>query len=167
MRAWRSVPGLALLLAPAPLAAHVVAQPREAVVGSYQVVRFQVGHGCKAAATTAVRIEIPPQVLSAHPQPKAGWTLTIERAPDHPSPVTAITWSGLLPTDQFEEFAVQFKLPTTPGTLYFPAVQSCGPIEAQWTGVPDSDDPPGALEAPAPALRLLPAPGSPDSGHHH
>lgn len=147
--------------------AHVTADPGEATLGSYQAVRFRVGHGCNdRAATTALRIEIPDAVPSARPQPKAGWTLAIERAADDPSKVTAITWRGVLPPDQFDEFAVMLHLPATAGTLYFPAVQTCGDQETQWTEFPDAGETAHMLSRPAPALRLIPA-AAPAEGHHH
>ncbi|WP_310542327.1 DUF1775 domain-containing protein [Phenylobacterium sp.] len=70
---------------------------------------------------------------------------------------SALVWRGALPAD---EFAVLTKLPTGPGVLYFPTVQTCGAEESQWTGIPD----PGGtrLSNPAPALRVLPKPISTD-----
>ena len=33
--------------------------------------------------------------------------------------VSAITWAGRLPADQFDQFGVMMKLPATSGALYF------------------------------------------------
>jgi hypothetical protein len=139
------------LAAALPAMAHVAADPREAPAGAYQAVAFRVGHGCGQAATTAIRIEIPETMASARPQPKPGWALTIEKDGER---VTAIVWRGALPGDQFDDFAILFKLPAEPGALYFPTVQSCGEAENQWTEVPAAGE---SASDPAPALTILPA----------
>ncbi|THD60442.1 YcnI family protein [Phenylobacterium sp.] len=142
--------------------AHVTAEPREAAAGATQEVRFRVGHGCHdTAATTALRVEMPPGLASARPQPKPGWTLAIAHRPD--GTAGAITWTGSLPGDQFDDFAVLVRLPATEGPIYFPAVQTCGAEEERWTDIPAAGA--GAPSHPAPSLRLGPA--APDGGHHH
>ncbi len=154
---------MACALLSGPALAHVGAEPAEAPAGARQVIRFRIGHGCAAGqATTALRVEIPEALGEVRPQPKPGWTLKIDRA----GPVTAITWTGTLPDDQFDDFAVLAKLPAEPGVLYFPAVQTCGADEAQWTGVPDPGESPHALTHPAPSVKIVPATG-PAETHHH
>lgn len=150
-----------LTLCATPALAHIAADPGEAVAGSYQAVRFRVGHGCgDTKATTAVRIEIPPEMVSARPQPKPGWTLEITKDGEK---VTAVTWRGELPADQFDEFALFFKLPAEPQVLAFPAVQTCGADDAQWTELPG----PGPRGShPAPTLVLKPA-AKPAETHQH
>lgn len=153
--------GLGLAAAAGGALAHVTVQPATAQAGAYQVLRFGVGHGCgDKAATTALRIEIPPGVSVARPQPKPGWTLEIVRAG---AAVSAIVWRGVLPPDQFDEFVLLTKLPDTAGPLPFPAIQQCGADETRWTETP----PPGAPRSlrPAPTLTLLPA--APEAGHDH
>jgi uncharacterized protein YcnI len=158
----------ALALAAAPVAqAHVSAEPAEAQAGAYQVVRFRIGHGCsETQGTTALRIEIPPGIVSARPQPKPGWRLAVEHGDGATGPISAVVWTGRLPADQFDEFAVLLRLPAAPGALYFPAVQTCGAGQAQWTEIPGAGET-GRLDHPAPSLRLTPATGAPDGGHHH
>lgn len=145
--------------------AHVAVQPGTATAGSYQVLRFGVGHGCDGKATTAVRIEMPPGLGSARPQPKPGWQLTIDHAPGRPDTVTAITWKGRLPADQFDELLIQMKFPDDPGRLFFPATQTCGATVIKWTEVPASGG--ARAEHPAPAVTLSPATPAPDAGHDH
>jgi uncharacterized protein YcnI len=139
----------------------VSADPGQAPAGAYQAVRFRVGHGCGKAATTALRIEIPEALSQARPQPKPGWTLTLERQGDR---VSAIVWTGDLPADQFDEFAILAKLPDKPGPLYFPTVQTCETEDSQWTEIPDAGD--GALDHPAPSVLVTPALGVAESHHH-
>jgi uncharacterized protein YcnI len=142
--------------------AHVTAEPHEAAAGATQEVRFRIGHGCHdTAATTALRVEMPAGLASARPQPKPGWALAITRRPD--GTVSAITWTGNLPGDQFDDFAVLVRLPATEGQIYFPAVQTCGGEAERWTDIPAAGA--AAPSHPAPSLRLGPA--APDSGHHH
>lgn len=144
-----------------PALAHVSLDPGEAKAGSYQVLRFRVGHGCgTATTTTALRIETPQGLAGARPQPKPGWTLSVEQDAER---VTALVWRGELPADQFDEFAVLAKLPAEPGVLYFPTVQTCGGEESQWTEIPDPGE--AGLSHPAPSVRVLPAAGS--ETHQH
>lgn len=129
--------------------AHVTIQPTEARAGGYQVLRFGVGHGCAGKATTAVTIQIPASVASAHPQPKPAWKLAVEHPKDAPDRVSAITWRGALPADQFDEFLIHVRLPADAGRLAFPAVQTCGGETVRWTGETSG--------GPAPVIVLQPA----------
>ncbi len=154
--------GLAFVAMSGQAGAHVSTEPKQAAAGAYQAVRFQVGHGCHdIAATTGVRIEMPPGLGAARPQPKAGWTLTIEH--DQGGGVSAVTWTGRLPPDEFDEFTVFIRTPSAPGPLYFPAVQTCGEETEQWIEIPDPGE--GRLSHPAPSLQLGPA--ATDGGHNH
>ena len=65
----------------APANAHIVfAEPSAAAGGSY--VGFpRVSHGCKGSDTRSIRVEIPASILVTKPQPKAGWTLAVEKQP--------------------------------------------------------------------------------------
>jgi len=141
--------------------AHVTVQPTTAPVGAYQVLRFGVGHGCSDKfATTELRIEIPPGVAVARPQPKPGWALEIVRSGET---VGAVVWRGSLPPDQYDEFVVLTKLPEAAGPLPFPAIQSCGAEQNRWTETPAPGGP--RSQRPAPVLTLTPA--APDGGHDH
>jgi len=150
----------AATFAAAPALAHVAVQPTEARAGSYQVLRFGVGHGCDGAATTAVRIEIPEGISAARPQPKPGWALDIRKEGER---VTSITWAGRLPADQFEEFVMLVKLPGEGERLAFPAIQSCGAAVLRWTEPVPAAGPRPAR--PAPILTLTPASPPPEGGH--
>ena len=151
---------LAPVAAPSSAWAHVVAAPGEAKAGSYSAIAFRVGHACGAGDTTLkLRVEIPDAVASARPQPKTGWTIDIEKAEDK---AVAITWTGRLPDDQFDDFAVLMKLPALPekegaGALTFPVIQTCEKGESQWIEIPDPERPDEKLTHPAPVVRLTPA----------
>ena len=155
---------LLALLAPLPAYAHVVAAPGEAKAGSYSAIALRVGHACGAGDTTLkLRVEIPDAVASARPQPKTGWTIDIEKEGDKPDGrATAITWTGRLPDDQFDDFAVLMKLPSLPakegaGSLTFPVIQTCEKGESQWIEIADPQRPDEKLTHPAPVVRLTPA----------
>lgn len=167
---------LALALSSAA-AAHVVFAQPEVAPNSYYAGFLRVGHGCGASSTRAIRVEIPNGVNIARPQPKPGWTLEIERAPletpirgegghEITERVTAITWRGELPADQFDQFGIMMRLPAQPGPLYFPVTQTCASGEQRWTEIP----PPGAawhsVPHPAPVLTLA-APERAQVGHDH
>ena len=151
--------------------AHIVLAEDRAEAGTYYAGFFRIGHGCDGHATSAVRIEIPQGVLTARPQPKPGWTVSVETAP-LPEPVkgeggheiaervAAITWTGALPAGQFDQFGVLMKLPGTAGPLYFPTVQSCGEAEIRWTDIPAPGQAWHEAPHPAPVLTLAAAGGA-------
>lgn len=157
---------LALATIPGAAGAHVVTSPDRATAGAYYAGELRVGHGCAGSPTTSLRVEIPPQVLSAKPQPKPGWRIAVERAPlAEPrvgeggqairDRVAAITWTGLLPDDRFDAFGLMLRLPPEAGALLLPVVQGCWKGEQRWTEAPAAD---GARPAhPAPRLVLEPA----------
>ncbi len=152
---------LAAMTFAGPAAAHISADPGKAATGAYQVTLFRGCHGCGKAATTGLRIELPPELASARPQPKPGWSLKLERDGDR---VVAIAWTGELPDEQFDDFAILAKLPAAPGPLYFPAVQTCGSEQQQWTGIPDPGE--TGLSHPAPVLMVTPADPAAETHHH-
>lgn len=143
--------------------AHVVFTQPIATAAAHWAGALRVGHGCDGSATTSVRVEIPAGILVARPQPKAGWLIAIEREP-LATPVageggrmltervSAITWTGLLPDDQFEEFGLAAKLPAGAGALAFPVTQVCQQGEARWTDIASDGAPRPAH--PAPVLTL-------------
>lgn len=146
---------LVLAAAPVPALAHVVAAPGEAKAGSYSAIAFRVGHACGTGDTTLkVRVEVPDAVASARPQPKPGWTIDIEKDGER---ATAVTWTGRLPDDQFDDFPLLMKLPSQAGSLVFPVIQTCEKGESQWTEIPDPERPGEKLTRPAPTVRLTPA----------
>lgn len=168
----RTIAALVALAASAPALGHIVFAEPEAEAGDYYAGFLRVSHGCGASPTVSLRVEMPEAVLTARPQPKPGWTLTIERAPlARPVPgeggamiherVSAVTWTGNLPADQFDQFGLMMKLPDDAGPLYFPTVQTCVEGSNAWTVIPDNPAMWHELERPAPVLAVRP-----DSGAH-
>ena len=166
-----------LALAAVPAAAHVVLAEPQAAAGSYYAGFFRVSHGCGASPTVALRVEIPATVVSAKPQPKPGWTVAIERTPlatpirgeggaEIRERVSAITWTGMLDIDSFDQFGIMMKLPATAGPLYFPTTQRCTSGSAAWTTIPAPGQPWHSVEHPAPVLDVQAAGGMAGIGGH-
>ena len=172
------------LFAQAPASAHVVLATPEARPDAYYVGEFRVSHGCGESPTVAFRIEIPDGINVARPQPKPGWTIEIERAPlaapvrtesgEITERVSAVTWRGLLPTDQFDDFALLMKLPNRSGAIPFRAFQTCEQGGRAWVDVPAAGQNAHDLENPAPVLTVrrpaavaAPAPAADPHAHHH
>jgi uncharacterized protein YcnI len=168
------VPFAAAALIASPAAAHIVFAEPAAEAGSYYAGFLRVGHGCGDAATVSLRVEIPPSILTARPQPKPGWSLKIERS-KLPQPVageggstliervSAITWTGNLPPDQFDQFGLMLKVPDEAGPLYFPTVQTCTRGKNAWTAIPADPAKWHDLDRPAPILLV----GEPRDGGQH
>ncbi|MGK2739523.1 YcnI family copper-binding membrane protein [Tepidicaulis sp. LMO-SS28] len=149
--------------------AHVVLENTRAGADSYTRTTFLVPHGCEGAATTAIRVKLPGGILTAKPQPKAGWRVEVKKTA-LPEPVTGphgasfteqvseIIWrGGNLPDAQFDEFKIHLRLPafTEKTVLHFPVLQSCGESQTAWTEIAE---PGGKRPAhPAPALTVTPA----------
>ena len=156
--------------------AHVTLSQTQAPGGGYFTAYLRVGHGCAGAATTALRLEAPPELVTVRPQPKPGWTLRIEHTPLATAVkgeggrmlterVSAITWSGgPLPDDEWDEFGVSAKLPARTGPLYLPVVQSCGSTQVRWSDTPSPDRPDLPLAHPAPRVVLGPPGDDPMTG---
>ncbi|MFW2828552.1 YcnI family protein [Sphingomonas sp. ID0503] len=154
------------VIAAAPAAqAHIVFAEPQAKASGYYAGFLRLSHGCGDAATVSVRVEIPEGVVSARPQPKPGWTLKVDRAPLG-TPITseggavirdrvaAITWTGTLPPDQFDQFGIMMKLPAKAGPLYFPTRQACTTGSNDWVNLPAAPESWGATKMPAPMLIL-------------
>jgi periplasmic copper chaperone A len=168
---------MALAVCASSASAHVVFADREAKPGSYYAGFLRVGHGCENSPTVAIEVTIPEGVLSARPQPLPGWSLKIERearatpikgedGTEIRDRVKTITWSGLLPPDQFQQFGLMMKLPEEPGALYFPTVQRCKTGINSWTETPPAPAQWHDMHRPAPML-ILTAPDEPGSTHQH
>jgi copper(I)-binding protein len=142
-----------LLALPMMAQARVVLQETEAHSGDKYVARFRVERGCGNAATTALSIQIPPNVTDVVPYQQGGWTLATVRNANR---ITFVTWKGgSIPADKAGDFNITMTLPKQPGVLAFPAIQSCGATEQAWTQIAAR---PGDRNArPAPVLTLVAA----------
>jgi uncharacterized protein YcnI len=159
----KNLAALLLLGLPVAAAGHVVLAPDTSPAGAYYAGVLRVGHGCDGAATTELHVTIPAAAKDAKPQPKPGWTVTVERDSGR---VTGLRWTGLLPAEQFDSFGIMLVLdPAVTGTVYLPVVQRCGDTEKRWTQIPES----GAAwtSVPSPAPRLIVSPAMPEQHSNH
>lgn len=159
---------LLAVVAGAPAAAHLVFDQPRGVAAARAVEFLRVSHGCGLSPTLSIRVEIPADVTIVRPQPKPGWTLAIEHAA-LPAPiageggaiirerVTAVSWTGSLRADEFDQFGLALTLPARAGPLYFPTVQRCASGPVAWTTIPIAGQPWHAVAHPAPVIDLSPA----------
>ena len=160
--------------------AHVVLEYQVAPAASSYKATFKVGHGCGAAPTRQVVVDIPAGVRGARPMPKPGWTLEVQRDKlaqpytSHGRSVTEdvvrITWTArtaedMLPSAHYDEFVLVATTPEQAGTVYWPVRQVCTEGRNDWTDVPKPGQKLSDLKSPAAALEILPAGGA--GGHNH
>ena len=147
--------------------AHASLEKAEAAPGSYKAV-VRIGHGCDGQPTRSVRVEVPEGYIDVHPQPKAGWSLAIERGDyahaytlhgrEIAAGATAVTWSGgTLDDTHYDEFVMAGTLAKDTGgtTLFFKTVQTCPDASLAWDQIPTPGQNPHALNRPAPGLVVL------------
>jgi periplasmic copper chaperone A len=159
---------LTALLFPGVAAAHVTVSPSEAPAEGYAMLEFVVPHGCDAAATTSVAIQMPPQVISATPGVVAGWDIKAKEgklpkpAEQHGETITEgvrqVTWTGgPLPDGQLQQFPLSVAFAGNEGeAAEFKVIQRCeGGKETAWIQTtPEGGEEP---EHPAPVVSLTAA----------
>ena len=160
--------------------AHVTLEYPVATAGQSYKATFKIGHGCGAASTRVVEVDIPTGVRGARPMPKPGWTLEVTRETlaqpysNHGRTVTQdttrIRWTAkteddMLPSSHYDEFVLVATLPAQAGLLYWPVRQLCPQGRLDWTEVPAPGQKWSDLKSPAVELETMPAPGA--STHNH
>ena len=159
-----------LVLSATPASAHVTVSSPDASSGGFGKLVFRVPTESETAATTKIRITLPPDrpfaFVSA--QPKPGWKLDVQKAElDEPltshgttltEAVSTVTWTstdGIAP-GEFDEFAISAGPFPKVRTMSFSAEQTYDDGEVvSW----DEPTKKGAAEPehPAPALALAAA----------
>ena len=167
-----SLAALVAAFAAGPALAHVTLETQQAAVGSTYKAVLRVPHGCKGAATTKVRVQIPEGVIAVKPMPKPGWTLETvkgkyDKSYDYYGTPTSegvkeIVWSGgNLGDDEYDEFVLRVYLTKdlkAGETLHFPVVQECPEgVAERWIEIPAEGQSDDDLELPAPSVKLLEA----------
>lgn len=155
--------------------AHATLEKAEAAPGSYKAV-VRIGHGCNGQPTNTIRVEVPEGYIGVRPQPKAGWSLDIERGDyahayklhgkDVSAGVKAVTWSGgSLDDAHYDEFVLAGTLAGDAGgqSLYFKTVQTCPDGRVAWDEIPAAGQDPHSLDNPAPGVVVLAS----GDGHGH
>jgi uncharacterized protein YcnI len=157
-----------LLGTAATCAAHITLATKEAAEGSYYLAVFDVPHGCAGSATASISVDIPADIITAKPQPKPGWTLSLkhenlaepikrESGAMMTERVSNVSWSGgVLPDEEFDSFTILVHLPNRTGPLYFPTVQNCQSGETRWTEIPPAGKSTHDVPHPPPYVTLIP-----------
>jgi len=151
---------LVLLLAAGGASAHVSIISGPAPANKTQEVVFGVGHGCEGADTSAISIDIPPEVTSVRPLSSDFGPLSVTT--DDAGTVTAVSWkklaSTILPADvAYYKLVVRLKTPEQAfSTLLFPVQQTCMNAEGHetvvdWAAAEETED-----AEPAPSLAIVP-----------
>jgi uncharacterized protein YcnI len=161
----------AALLGAAAAQAHVTLEEPQALVGAGYKAVLRVGHGCEGTATHTVIVRPPAGFRGAKPMPKAGWALTIERAPlaqpyeSHgrkiSDDVVQITWKAtgkesFLADAHYDEFVLRGQAPAQPGPAWFQVHQLCEKGEWNWAERPATGTSTKGLRAPAVLLDVVP-----------
>lgn len=167
------------LLAGAAAQAHVSLEDPQATAGAGYKAVVRIGHGCEGTATHTVTVKLPAGFRGAKPMPKAGWQLSITRAPlaqpyeSHgrkvSDEVVEVTWKatskeGALPDAQYDEFVLRGTAPEQAGPAWFKVQQLCEKGQWDWFDVPASGTSTKGLKAPA---ALLEVQARPPAGHQH
>jgi uncharacterized protein YcnI len=144
--------------------AHVSIEPPAAEPGSFATLVFRVPNEQADAATTKVRVQLPPDhpMASVLVRPVPGWSITLEKTPPAEGQqgnlvdtVSVIAWEGgRIEPGYYEDFEVSLgPLPDDADVLYFPTVQYYeNSTEVAWIERPSADG--SEPENPAPELLL-------------
>ncbi len=135
----------AAALVPLAANAHIVITNMNQPAGwEGAVLTLMIPHGCGAAPTTEVRMQVPENVNMVLPEPKPGWTIKMtKRKLATPKKVgnreitevqDEVIWSGnSLPGDQAGLFNFVTNFPNKPGErIYFKTIQKCGTADEKW-----------------------------------
>ena len=159
--------------------AHVTLEEPKAVAGAGYKAVLRVGHGCEGTATHTVTVRLPAGFRAAKPMPKAGWALSIQRAPlaqpyeSHgrtiADDVVEITWKAnskdaWLPDAHYDEFVLRGQAPAQAGPSWFQVQQLCEKGQWNWAEVPATGSSTRGLKAPAVLLDVVPAAAA--AAHH-
>ncbi len=163
------IPAAALLGAAAAQAHVTLEEPQALASAGYKAV-LRVGHGCEGTATHTLVVRIPAGFRGAKPMPKAGWTLSIERAPlaqpyeSHgrkiSDDVVQITWKAankesFLADASYDEFVLRGQAPAQAGPAWFQVRQLCEKGEWNWAEMPATGTSTKGLKAPAVLLDVV------------
>ena len=124
------------LLTAAPAAAHASVQlyGGKATAGGYGALWMRIPHGCDGSPTKRIAITIPASFGSVKPQMIGGWQAKVVLRPDGSRRVVWNAVGKLLPDDQFADFGISVRWPTTPGSVALPTIQTCRKGKVAWIG---------------------------------
>ena len=173
---FRAALGLTLTLGLSAAAqAHVTLEQPQATAGAAYKAVLKVGHACGGGqSTNAITVRVPEGFRGAQPVPKAGWTLSVQRAAlaqpyeahGHlvKDDVVEVRWqaqgpANALPGAYYDEFVLRGTPAGPAGPLWFKVLQGCDGGQSDWAEVPASGRSTRGLKAPAALLEVVaPAP---------
>jgi uncharacterized protein YcnI len=159
------------LLAGGTAQAHLSLEEPQALAGGAYKAVLRVGHGCEGTAMHTLSVRVPAGFRGAKPMPKAGWTLSIERAAlaqpysAHGRQITddvvQITWKAnsreaWLADAHYDEFVLRGQAPEQAGAAWFQVRQQCEKGEWNWADIPASGTSTKGLKSPAVLLDVVP-----------
>jgi periplasmic copper chaperone A len=169
--------------------AHVTLEQASVETNATTKATLRVGHGCEGMPTQALHVQIPEGFAGTKPMPKAGWTLSVQRAKlakpydNHgkqiTEDVTEVTWTAnsreaYIAEDQYDEFVLRGKVPGAAGPLWFKVTQLCkdGDKIGQnpWVEIPAAGTSTKGMKFPAALLNVVSPGGSGTAGlveHKH
>ncbi|MES3002864.1 MAG: copper chaperone PCu(A)C [Pseudomonadota bacterium] len=132
--------------------AHVSLQSPQAQAGRPYEAVFVVGHGCDAAATTRIAVQVPAGFKAEKVLPRNGWTSELKGA--------TATWAAsgkeaALPNGQRGEFVLAGTTPAKPGALWFKVIQTCEQGSLEWAELPAKGTSTAGMKTPAALLDVL------------
>lgn len=180
MRRVLTTAGLALAavgLIALPASAHVTVNPGTATQGGYATLTFKVPTEKDDANTTKLEVDFPESqpVAGVSYQPKAGWTVAVEKAPlttpiktddgELTERVSKVTWTAsddaAIKPGEFDTFPISVGPLPTADQMVFKALQTYSNGEiVRWideAAAGSTAEP----EHPAPTLKLTPAGDTP------
>ena len=153
-----AVGGLALaasagLISALPASAHASVQlyGGSPTVGGYGALWIRIGHGCDGSSTKRVVVNVPASFGSAKPQMIGGWRSKVNLLPDGSRQMVWNATGDPLRDDEFQDFGISVKYPSTEGVALLPTIQTCVVGKTAWV------DPDAAAEHPAPRVTVGPA----------
>ncbi len=141
----------ALAFAALPAKAHIIIENMQGRAGYNELLTLVVPHGCGAAATTEVRMKVPPEITLIVPEKAVGWQVElVKKKSEKPvmregRPITEvvdeIVWKGnSLPTEELGLFRFMVGMPRDIGkVVYFKTIQKCQNTEEKWVDTYDND----------------------------
>ena len=129
------IAGVGLAVA-SPASAHATVQMYggKATAGGYGALWMRIPHGCDGSPTKRVMITVPASFGSAKPQMIGGWRAKVVTRADGSRQLIWNATGAPLPDDQFADFGISVKWPTTEGKVALPTVQSCVKGKVAWIG---------------------------------
>lgn len=153
---------LSLLVASAPLGAHISPDPATVPAETRTVVSLEIGHGCGSEPTVSLRLKWDPS-LNAE-----GISDEVFAASSDSEDSSVIVMTATTPISSEEPAPFQVAVtPETAGTFTLPIIQQCTTQTNPWTEVESSESPEPEFPAPQVSVTGGVAGDSPEteSGH--